>query len=284
MSTTDPHLARRDLDGGRRAGGLLALVLTGLLLLAAGGAAGYAVAAFFDTFRDMNINSVFSDAESSMLLGWGAPVAVVGSLVAFGLHGNARRAWFGSGGENRGIGQGTVWGLGMVAVLWWATLTQWVRPDQVGVAVDPTFGQDEAWGVGEWIWYTMQWWLPGLITLVVLYNALPVRRTAEDRRRAAVARLLTTGRRVPGEVTHVQGMAAQPGTYSILKWTFRFTDLQGQQRWVERTETFPSVAVPRVGDTVQVLFDAEHPGDRKQIFAALGDGEKAEEYVRKSVG
>lgn len=46
----------------------------------------------------------------------------------------------------------------------------WTQPDAVVVAVDPTFSNDEPRGIGEWIFYSAQWWLPGLLSLLALMS------------------------------------------------------------------------------------------------------------------
>jgi hypothetical protein len=263
--------------------GLIAVVFCalGTRLGSAGGVAGYTVIDLLDEIRLMNVNSVFSDTESAMpFVGWLIWVALIGSAATIAIYTKFHRVWFGADATRRFPTASLLWRIGLIAGLWWTALTQLTPPDQVGVAVDPTFGHDQAWGVGEWIWYATKWWIPALVSLVLLLPVLG--RVRGGRRRARIARVQAIGRQVPGAVTRV----IDKGTVNdqpLVKWTFRFADSAGQDRWVERTDVFPVGEKPRVGTSVRVLFDPTRPGDRKRIFVSFGTGDTSSEFLRKGV-
>lgn len=283
MSTIDPSAAREDRRRRQAgsAGSLAGTVAAGALLTAAGAVAGYAVAAFCDRFRVMMVNSVFSDTESTMAV-WVTPVAVIASLACFALYTRWNHRYSGSTAGFVGVGPAPLWLLGAAAALWWATTAAWAPADVVGTAHDPVFGRHEEWGLGAWIWYTMRWWLPGIVTLLLLSSVVAgVRARIRERgRRRTLVRLLAQGEPVAGEVTGVRGPAASNAGRVLLHWTFAFTDGQGRRRWVERAEVFPRDAVPVVGAPVLVLFDARNPGDTSRVFAAVRGGTAVADYLR----
>ncbi len=132
------------------------------------------------------------------------------------------------------------------------------------MAVDPTFGHDETWGIGTWIWYTSVWWLPGLLTVVTALALVAggATRVGRGNRRARLTDVMANGRRTTGEVTAISGGTTPDASRTLLRWTFAFVDLHGVRRWVERTEGFTHGAAPVLGGTVTVLYDPARPGDR----------------------
>jgi len=257
-------------------------VVGAVLLVVAGALAGFGISQFVVVFRMMNLNSVFSDSPDPDPVWWAIPAAIVASLVASGVYGRWNHRWSGRTSDFAGVGPATPWLFGAAASLWWQTTAVWPEPDRVGVAVDPVFHQDAPWGVGEWIWYASAWWLPGLATLLAL-AALVVGAVARRRRsdqRTLVASMLRSGQRTVGTVTAVGGTTSAEATFTVLPWTFSFSDLQGVQRWVERTDTFRHGTAPVVGAPVSVLFDPSRPADTGRIFAAPHGGEDADDYLR----
>lgn len=283
MSTIDPSAAREDRRRRQAgsAGSLAGTVAAGAFLTASGAVAGYAAAAFCDRFRVMMVNSVFSDTESTMAV-WTTPFAVVGSLVAFALYTRWNHRYSGSTAGFVGAGPAPLWLLGAAAALWWATTAAWAPADVVGTAYDPVFGRHEEWGVGAWVWYTMRWWLPGTVTLLLLSSAAAgVRARMRERgRRRTLVRMLAEREPVAGEVTAVRGPASSNAERVLVRWTFAFTDDRGRRRWVERSELFPRNAAPVAGAPVRVLFDARNPDDTSRVFAAVRGGTAAADYLR----
>ncbi|MGN7190401.1 DUF3592 domain-containing protein [Curtobacterium sp. MCBA15_004] len=283
MSTVDPQQVRREREAAWR-GTNRALVMTvvgAVLVAAAGAVAGLAVSRFVLVFRMMQVNSVFSDSPDPESVWWAAPGAVVGTLVAVAVYSRWNHRWSGRTSDFAGVGPLQPWFLGATAMLWWET-SRWPAPDRVGVAVDPTFGHDEVWGLGEWIWYATVWWVPALATLVtvLLLVAGGVTRLGRGNRRARLTDVLANGRGVVGEVTAVSGGTSPDASRTLLRWTFSFVDLQGVRRWVERTEGFAHGEGPVVGMPVTVLYDPARPGDRKRIFTATTRDPGPEDFLR----
>lgn len=284
MSTTDPAAARRAKAAAQQ-GSTRALALTivwAVLLLGVGVVVGYALGAVLGEVRDMNVNSLFSDTPDPEHPWWAMPVAVIGSIVTFGMYSMWNHRWSGRASEFVGVGPVSIWLVGAAAGLWWTTSTQWAPVDQVGTAVDPVFGQDEVWGVGGRIWYTAAWWIPALVTMLAVTALIggAVTRRGQGGRRGRLEELLRTGRRVDGVVTAVSGSTAHDASFTLLRWTFTFTDLQGRQRWVDRTEGFRDGTGPVLGATVVVVFDPTRPSDRKRIFAATRGGTAPADFLR----
>ncbi|ROS36237.1 hypothetical protein EDF31_11025 [Curtobacterium sp. PhB142] len=284
MSTTDPAAALRAKAAAQQ-GSARALVLTivwAALLLAVGVVAGYALGSVLGTIRDMTVNSVFSDTPDPEYPWWAMPVAVTGSIVTLGMYSKWNHRFAGRASEFVGVGPVSIWLVGAAAGLWWTTATQWAPVDRVGTTVDPAFGRDEVWGIGGWIWYAAAWWIPALVTALALVALIggTVARRGQGGRRGRLEQLLRAGRRVDGIVTAVSGSTAHDASFTLLRWTFTFTDLQGQQRWVDRTEGFGDGTGPVLGATVVVVFDPTRPSDRKRIFAATNAGAVPEDFLR----
>ncbi|MFZ6991321.1 hypothetical protein ACO0E1_05475 [Curtobacterium sp. RRHDQ66] len=284
MSTTDPAAARR-AEAAAQQGSTRALAMTivwAVLLLGVGVVVGFALGSVLEAFRDMTVNSVFSDTPDPEHPWWAMPVAVLGSIVAFGMYSTWNHRWSGRASEFVGVGPVSIWLVGAAAGLWWTTSTQWAPVDQVGTAVDPVFGRDEPWGVGGWIWYTAAWWIPGLVSALAVAALIggAVARRGQGGRRARLEQLLRDGRRVDGVVTAVSGSTAHDASFTLIRWTFTFTDLQGQQRWVDRTEGFRDGTGPVLGSAVVVVFDPTRPSDRKRIFAATRGGTEPADFLR----
>ncbi|RDH98546.1 hypothetical protein DEU32_105141 [Curtobacterium sp. AG1037] len=284
MSTVDPQQARREREARfRRTPLALAMtVLGGLLVVAAGAVGGAAIGQFVLVFRMMNLNSVFSHSPDPDTALWAAPVAVVGTLVAAAVYTRWNHRWSGRTSDVAGIGVLPLWLVGAAAFLWWTTQTQWPAPDRVGTEVDPTFGHDQAWSVGDWVWYATVWWLPALVTVFAVLACVAggVTRLGRGSRRARLTDVLQQGSRTTGEVTAVSGATTPDAARTLLRWTFTFVDLQGVRRWVERTEGFAPGEGPELGRAVTVLYDPARPGDRKRIFASTGKGQDPEEFLR----
>ena len=284
MSTVDPQQVRREREARYR-GSTTALTMTvvgAVLVVAAGAVGGLAFSGFVLRVRTAMVNSVFSDSPDPDPHLWAAPVAVVVTLVAVGVHTRWNHRWSGRTTDLVGPGPLPLWLVGATACTWWATTTQWPAPDRVGVAVDPTFGHDETWGAGTWIWYASVWWLPGLFTVVTVLALVAggTTRIGAGARRARLTDVLADGRRTTGEVTAVSGGTTPDASRTLLRWTFSFVDLHGVRRWVERTEGFTHGTAPVPGEAVTVLYDPARPGDRKRIFTTTGRGDEPEEFLR----
>ena len=283
MSTLDPAAAHRDRLERQKGstGAALAAVLFALLLVATGALAAYALAGILDTFRLMELNSVFSNWNSEMpgttfLL----PVGIVASIAAWALYAKWNHRFSGDATRFVGVGPLTLLLAGLAIGLWIGTAS-WTAPDQVGMQIDPTFGEDEVWGVGAWIFYAAQWWLPGLFGLLAVaayFAGLGARRRSAGRS-ALIERMLLTGRRAPGVVTE-STVPSGDSAWVLFSITVKFTDLSGTDRWVKRNVKYRTAEVPPVGAPVTVLYDPSNPGDTSRIFFASGPAATAADFRR----
>ncbi|WP_140448711.1 DUF3592 domain-containing protein [Curtobacterium flaccumfaciens] len=253
-----------------------------VLVVVAGSVSGYAIGSFTGVFREMNLNSVFSHSSDPDHPWWAPPTAIFGSLAATGVYSRWNHHFTGRSADFAGIGPGSLWLIGAAAGLWWTTAALWPAPDKVGTAVDPVFGRDTAWGLGDWVWYASAWWLPGLFTVLALVAVLlgVIGRRGRRDRRGRISELLSTGHRVQGTVTAVSGATSPDAALTLLRWTFTFNDINGQARWVERTNGFRHGAAPTIGATITVLYDPARPADKRSIFAAVTGGDSPEDYIR----
>ena len=282
MSTVDPAAARRERFERHRGttGAAVAAVFAGVLIIVTGAVAGFGFAGFLDTFRLMELNSVFSTWESQMSspFVW-LPIGIVASIFSWWLYSTWNHRYTGDRMRFAGVGPLTLLTAGLAGGVWIGCLS-WTTPDQVGMQVDPTFGEHEPWGMGAWIFYSAQWWLPALFALfAVLFFLLGIggRRRA-TRRRELVSRLIVSGRRVQGSVTE-STVPSSEASQMIFSLTVTFTDLSGTDRWVKRVVRYRTTEVPPVGAPVTVLYDPSTPGDESRIFFTTGPASDPEDFL-----
>ncbi len=185
MSAIDPRTAaeqrRERLRGSRRA--LVAVLLSALLSLLAAAVLGVALGGVFEQLRVVSINSVFGSWDTGIpveVRAWGLPVGILGSVVALGQYSRWNHAWTGRDDVHAVVGPLPL-ALAGLTVGTAVSTTMWTPPDAVGVAVDTTFSHDEPWGIGEWILYAGQWWLPALLALLTLLSLLARDRIGSSR-------------------------------------------------------------------------------------------------------
>lgn len=271
MSLLDPReAAERDriaFRGSARA--LTATLIAGVLSLAAASVIGFAIGGLFEQFRIMSLNSVFSTWETAIPVearGWGLPVGILGSLITISQYAKWNHRYTGRQDGFAIVGPLTIVLAGLAIGTWVAT-TMWTTPDAVGVAVDPTFGEDEAWDAGAWILYAAQWWLPGLFALLTVLSLLGrvLSRSSRERRQSVVEQLLRSGTRVEAEVTQVP-LPDPHASRSLAPVVAKFTDAWGTDRWITCTVMLPPQEFPKVGDRRPLVFDPANPGDTGRIF------------------
>lgn len=276
MSLIDPKAAAAERDrklvGSPRA--LTATILWGLAGFAAAAIVGFGIGGFFDQVRIVSLNSVFSTWDGGIpvaVRSTALPVGIIGSIITMG----AYSAW-----NHRYTGRRTYYaflGPTSIVLLGLATgvllsLPMWATPDAVGVAVDPVFHEDEAWGVGAWIMYAGIWWLPGIFIALGLTSIIGRLRAQRFRRRSTdlAAELLASGRLVDAEVTSSPLLSAEAMTASraAVSLTFAFDDGQGARRWVTCLALLPPREVPAEGETRPLVFDPRTPANAKRIFVS----------------
>lgn len=270
MNTVDPAQARRArLERWRGHPGVLAgAIVASAVLLVFGFLAGYGFGGILEQFRTMAIDSVFDDrgdSEPPYEGIWGT-VGFLGAIAAGALAGTAARRYQG---RPTSPAFPAVLALAATSVGLWVSSLGWLPPLAVGIAVDPVFHTDEKWGFWGWSMYYADWWAPaGLLVLTVLALVYAVKVTREYAEMVrARERLLTYGRRVPGEVVEVKLRIAGDESGSRVVGatvTVAFFDTAGVRRWVTRRTSETSVA-----GFVEVLFDPARPGDEKSIFVTL---------------
>ena len=88
------------------------------------------------------------------------------------------------------------------------------------------FGGNEPWGVGEWILYAGQWWLPGLLALLAVLSYIARVRALATRRRnnAVISRLLASGSRVDAEIVEAP-LPAHDASRMTASLVAKFTDV-----------------------------------------------------------
>ncbi len=276
MSTIDPAELRRARSERLRGstGAACVVAVAAVLLVVAGAAAGLALAALLDQERITQLNSPLSSSSSDSWILFPAvvvPTAVVGSMIAFPLYGWANRRYLGRK-RYVGLGPAPFWMAGAIIGAWYGCMN-WTKPEKVGVRRFPDLLiGDQKWDTGDWIFYHARWWLPSLVTVIGLLTLLGSigAQSLHRRRDELITSLLTSGRLTPGTVTETVDPATESSKVAG-KWTVKFTDLRGQDRWVTRLGTFPAASRPAVGETVTVLYDPQAPGDEKRIFVARGD-------------
>ncbi|GAD34122.1 metal-dependent amidase/aminoacylase/carboxypeptidase [Microbacterium sp. TS-1] len=271
MSLLDPReAARREQAKFRGAtSALVASLIWGILSVAAAGVVGFAIGGIFEQLRAVNVNSVFGTWDTGIpvaVRGWGLPVGILLLLVCIGQYGKWNHRFSAREKGYAAIGPLTIILAGLAIGTWVAT-TMWIAPDAIGVAVDPTFGQNEPWGVGEWILYAGQWWLPGLLALLAVLSYIARVRALATRRRnnAVISRLLASGSRVEAEIVEAP-LPAHDASRMAASLVAKFTDAVGTDRWVTTMVLIAPREVPAVGDTRPLVFDPADPGDTTRIF------------------
>lgn len=271
MSVIDPRESARQKHAAYRgsAAALTATLIWGLLALAAATVIGFALGGVFEQLRIVNINSVFGTRETGTPVAfraWGLPLGILASIVCLGLYGTWNHRYTGRDSGYAVIGPLTIILVGLAGGTWWAT-TLWTPPDAVGIAVDPTFSQNEPWGVGEWILYAGQWWLPGLLALLAVLSYVTRIRTLAKRRSdgGLIQQLLSAGSLVHAEIVEAP-LPVPDAARMAASLVARFTDAHGTDRWVTSLVLIPPRDMPAVGDTRPLVFDPAAPGDTRRIF------------------
>lgn len=283
MSLSDPQeAAKRKQESYRRSSLALSTTLVfGLLVVLAAAVMGFAVGGLVDQFRLMSVNSVFGTRESGMTASFravGLPLSILALFLFVTFYATWNHRYSGERSTFVIAGPVTIVLAGLTFSTWAAT-RMWTPPDAIGVAVDPTFGRDEPWGVGEWILYWTLWWLPGLLAVLTLLGII-VRigaQSAQKKSRGVVEELLRSGRLVEAEVTEAPLLNPQsPRTMATLG--AKFDDAAGVTRWVACTVIVLTSQLPAVGSRRPLLYDPRNPGDVSRIFFSPTGGTDAASF------
>lgn len=271
MSLTDPLESERQNAAGFRGspGALAATAVFGLCGVLAAGILGFGIGGVFDQFRVMTLNSVFGNWDSEVPLAlrtFAIPVGILACIVCLSQYSKWNHRYTGRATYFAFVGPLTLVLFGLAAGTWVAT-TLWTAPDAVGIAADPFFHDDEPWGVGAWIMYAAQWWLPGALALLGVLSLIGgiTSRRYRARDTGLAAELLRSGALVDAEVVASPlpaSDAARIGGYV----TARFDDASGDSRWVKCAVLLPRSEIPAVGAFRPLVFDPSDPGNPKRIF------------------
>ena len=86
---------------------------------------------------------------------------------------------------------------------------------------------------------------------------------------AAAERVKQSGVRTEGVVTHVKVTGTKVNGVPRVKFTVRFTDGQGVQRFVQGARLVPYFSSPSEGQTTAVWYDPNDPGNTHKIVVDL---------------
>ena len=265
MSTVDPSKVQETPRSGGTVVAAIALLLhLGLWILA-----GYGGGMMLDSLRLMAINQVGD--------GWSSPYDDVPWLFLVGVIGGSLVGFLVAGSSARRAGTSVLISLGNgvlgVAIGLALFLPAWTPPEVVGFRRGFQDGDPNTpWDAGSWIAFAMPSWLPAVLLFVAVLLGLGlVRRLRRERREAQVTEeLRSTGRRVPGVVTSSRHTGLEILDQPVIEFVVRFQDAQGTTRWVTKKSTFDPVALPRVGDATEVVFDPLDPGNLARIRVGIG--------------
>lgn len=284
MSLTDPVESERRTAAALRGS---PAALTAALLFGAGGllaaaVLGLGVGGVFDQLRVVTLNSVFGNWDAGVPIAVRAaaiPVGVLACILLFGQYSKWNHRYTGRTTFFAFVGPLTLVLLGLALGTWVAT-TMWAAPDAIGVAVDPTFHDDEPWDLGAWIMYAAQWWLPGLLALLGIASLLG--RIASGRYRARnselAAEMLRSGSLVDAEVVRSPACPTDASRVAATI-TLRFEDAEGRSRWVKCHLLLPPNEVPGIGAHRPLVFDPRDPGDTTRIFVSPTGRSDASDFL-----
>jgi len=156
----------------------------------------------------------------------------------------------------------------------------WVGSSEGFTEVTPPGERTGPWDAGAWVAWTSRYWAPALMVLIGAGLAWLGRNqaSAESRRRARAKVVIETGIKTRGVITELHDTGVEIMNQPRLRVVVKFTDHQGVDRWVTKTDNFDPVQLPRVGDPAIVWFDPADPSDETSIpvgFAAAIDVDKA---------
>lgn len=232
MSTVDPTIARREREQRRPSNARVGVLLA--LLLLGGFAAGYGWGGF-----DAMMSS--GPDEPSVLVLVAIPVGMIVTIVSL-------IAWMAVVLKRADLGLM----YGNAAALLGAG---------AGVIVVATAGGGASYVLAIGF---------GLLGLAMACLVLGVVAAASRRRRAAAEEeAMRTGTQVTAVVTDKGYTVFHESDRILTTVTFSFTDLQGVQRWVQRTMVIEAGDPVQNGQETRLWFDAADPGDDKAIVVEL---------------
>ncbi|MCL2091289.1 MAG: DUF3592 domain-containing protein [Micrococcales bacterium] len=287
MSTVDPAVERARRQERRKGGigSLLGLLVAAIGCLVCGYLFGRGIAGITGVFRWMaseGLNSTSSPAGPPYF--WGV---FVGSFAGFLMpvwYAVASRTF--TGGSGLPVNGLTLMAAGATYGVWLQT-ARWEAPAEVGYG---TMGTDleswrKPWGTYAWIMYYADRWLPiifAVVTVLILVAGIWffARRNAKSTR---AQNLLDAGRRASGVVTEATWTGVEINSRKLIRFTVRFTDHAGVQRWVTKRATFDPAGMPSAGMPATVFYDPARL-DENKILVTLEPLEVVEQKLRDATG
>lgn len=274
MSTVDPAIVRRQelleqLRQPQRPTGLfwlIALVVGGLWTLFA-----YSVANIADYPVGAGYFAPLAyPADATPPMFWGVFVGAFGAAILSFIVTFALAGWFGLA--------ATTWGEFSLALaawalgLWRGAADSWLPPIRAGgslVAPSPPSAQ---WDWVTWLGWHSQYWLSLAMLLAALLCAGLAARAWRKRMRyfERLRRVVSEGTRTSGVVTETHDTGTEILGRPRIRFVVRFSDHQGVQRWVSKSDEFDPAQLPRAGDPAAVWFHPDHASDESRIAVALG--------------
>ena len=157
----------------------------------------------------------------------------------------------------------------------------WVGSSEGFTDATPPGERTGPWDAGAWIAWTARYWFPALLVLAGAVLAWIGRNQAraESRRRARAKAVIETGIKTRGVITELHDTGVEIMNQPRLRVVVKFTDHQGVDRWVTKTDNFDAVQLPRVGDPAVVWFDPVDPGDERSIPVGFGPATEVEKIL-----
>ncbi|WP_285725903.1 DUF3592 domain-containing protein [Psychromicrobium xiongbiense] len=283
MSTVDPVAQRHQREAARRGSPARTARYVVMQVLQFGCAIllGMGLVSMADEGRVTSLNSVFGNWDSRLMgTFWTFPVGLCG-VIMFGIAVSfSAISLTGRPLVFPVIGPATVILIG-IAIGFSAAAPQLTPPDQVGVRLDTSFGKNEPWTLGHWVWYYLDVWGP-LLLWTFAAAAVVMGAVARFRRRArhsVLAEVAANGARVAGEVTEAR-LPDPHATRTLTRITVCYVDRSGTTRWIEPPLMGLTSELPRLGDTVTVLYDQNAPGNTKRIFVGPADAQGPDDFHR----
>ncbi|MGO3885426.1 MAG: hypothetical protein ACTJHU_03930 [Mycetocola sp.] len=278
MSTVNPRDRQQNTINQQAARGrgpaIIGSIVWGIALIGTGAIVARGLISVADVFRIMNLNSVFAwDETPDAPMPWLLVGGIFAGLIA--AHWYQQSATRAASGTTPAVRPFSLQALGFTGTSVWAACGDagwWRAPSAIGVAVDPSFGNDEPWGPVEWVFYALPTVLAvAAAVLTVLTLALRLlRRRLEARRTSYLTTALSRTSPRPGTVSDVTATGLVVNDVPMIQVVTEFVDQSGQRRWVTKSALIPRTLTPTIGDEAEVVYLPEHVADEKRIIVLIG--------------
>ncbi|AZA83501.1 hypothetical protein C1637_15420 [Chryseobacterium lactis] len=234
-NTTDP-IERRKQQIARQQGSKTALlgILIGQAMILLGGI--------------LIARSIFGFLEQDMANSNEPPLAIFGMVaglpfIIFGLfvHFGSSRRFTGKLLSSPGIGPGAVLFMGLAIGAWWGALSL------------PAMGS--------------LWLIPSILSIIAGLLLLTgiLMRMRRSAKYVLLTRMIKEGKIVAAVITDIPEI--EPNSSGLIGTiTVKFTDMNGVDRWVQKTGQWKRQDLPKTGDMATVLYDSKQPENVSRIW------------------